>query len=87
MKRVKSEPLDLRGRLTIRPEEAARTLGVSERKIREMLPELPYVRHRRVVLIPVDALREWLREHAQIEGNRIGKAVDEVLSDLGIVHE
>jgi excisionase family DNA binding protein len=87
VKRVKSEPLDLRGRLTIRPEEAARTLGVSERKFREMLPELPHVRHRGVVLIPVDALREWLRAQVRIEGNQIGEAVEEVLSDLGINHE
>jgi excisionase family DNA binding protein len=79
---MKSEPLDLRGRLTLRPEEAARALGVSERKIREMLPELPYVRHRGVVLIPVDALREWLRAHARIEGDRIDTAAREMLDSL-----
>jgi hypothetical protein len=82
VKRVKSEPLDLRGRLTLRIEETAQTLGLSERKVREMLPELPHVRHPGVVLIPVDALREWLREHARIEGDRIDTVAREMLDAL-----
>jgi hypothetical protein len=52
-----------------------------------MLPELPHVRHRGVVVIPVDLLRDWLRAQARVEGDRVGRVVDEVLSDLGIDHE
>jgi excisionase family DNA binding protein len=87
VKRVEPAVLDLRGRLALRPEEAARALGVSERKIREMLPELPTVRHRGVVFIPVDALREWLRSRVRIESERIGTVVNEVLRGLGIEDE
>jgi len=80
-------PLDLRGRMALRPREAAEALGISERKFREVLPELPVVRHGGVVVIPVDGLREWLRSRAEIEGNRVAKAVEEVVRDFGIDDE
>ena len=66
----------------MRPEEAARALGVSERTLRRMLPELPHVRHHGVVMLPVAELREWLRQQAQEGPSRVDAAVDEILGDL-----
>ena len=60
-------PLDLANRLALRPAEAAVVLGVSERTLRKHLSELPHVRLGSGVLIPTDALREWLRERACAE--------------------
>ena len=64
---------DLSTRLALRPKEAAEALGISERSLRMLLPELPVVRRGKIVLIPVQALRAWLEEQAQIE-HRKGKA-------------
>ena len=54
-------------RLALRPAEAAQALGISERKLRQLLPKLPIVREDGVVLIPVDGLRAWLRARAIVE--------------------
>lgn len=58
-------PLDLAGRLSLRPAEAARALGVSERTLRTLLPRLPHARLEGCVLLPVDALRRWLDEQTK----------------------
>ena len=76
--------LALSDRLALRPREAAKALGLSERSLRELLPQLPVVRTRRAVLIPVDALREWLRDRARSDGDKAKKVAREVLQDLGI---
>ncbi len=76
--------LVLSERLALRPREAAQALGLSERSLRELLPQLPVVRTRRAVLIPVDALREWLLSHARSDGDKAKKVAREVLQDLGI---
>jgi len=41
------------GRLALSLAEAARALGVSERHVREILPELPHIHLGRRVVIPV----------------------------------
>jgi excisionase family DNA binding protein len=66
-------------RLALRPKEAAEALGLSERKLRELLPELPHVRIGGAVLLPVDGLREWLRKEAKAEQNRVEREVQEIL--------
>jgi len=69
---------DLAGRLALRPAEAARVLGVSERTLRTLLPRLPHVRLDRCVLLPVDALRRWLDEQAKaraVEAERDAAAI------------
>ncbi len=76
------DSLRLADRLALRPREAARVLGVSERTLRALLPELPHVRVGGVVLLPVDPLREWLREHAEANGKDAGSVADEVLREL-----
>ncbi len=79
---MKPERLDLEGRLALRPAEAARALGVSERTLRTMLPRLPVVRTGGCVLIPVDALRQWLREQAHASAEDARSVADEVLREL-----
>ena len=78
-----SEFLHLADRLALRPKEAAEALGVSERTLRQLAPELPRVSRGRVVLYPVEALREWLRREVRIEGARVRIAADEALERLG----
>ena len=73
---------DLTGRLALRPKEAAEALGISERKLREMLPELPHVRLDGVVMLPVKALDSWLAERATAEQGRVAAVVDEVLASV-----
>jgi excisionase family DNA binding protein len=69
-------------RLALRLKEAAAALGVSERTMRELLPTIPHYRCRRVLLIPVRGLREWL-ERKSLEGHdRVDSAVEEILSGI-----
>ena len=79
---MKEEALHLADRLALRPIEVAEALGLSERTIRQILPELPHVRIGSAVVVPTDLLREWLRTRAQQEKGAIDRAVDEVLDGL-----
>jgi len=63
----KQQPaIDLANRLTLRPAEAARVLGVSDRMLRALLPALPHLRAGTAVLISVDGLRQWVSERARV---------------------
>ncbi len=79
---VKSGEIGLTDRLALRPKEAAEALGIGERTLRQLLPELPHVRVGGVVLIPVDALRGWLRDRAKGEKGRVEAVVDDVLQSI-----
>ncbi len=50
--------------LSMRPKEAAKALGISERLLWEWTRRgiVPYVKIGGVVIYPADALREWLRQ-------------------------
>jgi excisionase family DNA binding protein len=65
--------------MALRPREVAQALGVSERFVRQILPELPHVRLGGAVVVPTDMLREWLREKARTERGRVETVVNEVL--------
>jgi hypothetical protein len=80
--RAAAPPLDLASRVALRPAEAARALGVSERKLRELLPRLPHVRLDGVVMIPVDPLKRWLAEQARAEEQRAEERTRETLAQL-----
>ena len=60
--------------MALRPREAARTLGVSERWLWEKTKagEIPCTKVGRVTLYPREMLEEWLRrraaQHQQLEG-------------------
>jgi hypothetical protein len=69
-------------RLALSVPEAAASLGVSERLIRSVLPEIPHCRLGNRVVIPVPLLVEWLRKEAQKEQTVIGKAVDDILGEI-----
>lgn len=75
-------PIGLSDRLALRIAEVARVLGISERHARKLLPRLPHCRLGGVVIVPVDQLREWLRDQARIEPDAVDKVVDEVLRGL-----
>ena len=79
---MKPESPQLSGRLALTVPEAAAAIGVSERHLRSMLPEIPHLYLGGRVVIPVDALRTWLQKRAEIEGSRVDAAVEEVLSDI-----
>ena len=79
---MSTQPLSLDTRLSLRPKEAADALGLSERKLRELLPELPTVRRGGIVLIPVDQLRKWLREESEAEKGRVERVVGEILETV-----
>ena len=70
-------------RLALRPPEAAEALGISERKLREMLPELPHIRRGGVLMIPIEPLRRWLEEQAQRGSPSTEAVVDDVLDSIG----
>ncbi len=57
--------------LALRPKDAARALGIGERKLWEITADrtsgIPHVRVGRAVLYPVRELEEWLAR--QVKGN------------------
>ena len=75
-----SERAPLRLALTV--PEAAAAMGVSERHLRSMLPEIPHVYLGGRVVIPVEPLREWLRAQAQAEKARAERTAREILESL-----
>ena len=78
----KADLPQLSTRLALRPVEVAKALGVSERTVRQILPELPHLRIGAAVVVPLDALRTWLQERAQAEVNRVDAVVEKVLSEI-----
>ena len=70
-------------RLALTVPEAAQAIGISERHLRTMLPEIPHLHVGRRVVIPVEALRRWLEDQAKAGRTRIDAAVEEVLGSLG----
>ena len=69
-------------RLALRPKEAANAIGLSERAFRAILPELPHVRVGGAVLVPIEALREWLRSRSQSGPSRVDDAVEKILYNI-----
>ena len=53
--------------LALRPREAARRLGISERTLWTLMKagDIPHVRVGRAVLYPVDTLRDWLASRSR----------------------
>ena len=75
-------PLDLANRLALSPEEAAAALGIGERTLRQILPELPHFYVGRRVLLPVESLRAWAEEQAASEVARSDAIADEVIGAI-----
>lgn len=55
-------------RLSLRPAEAAEAIGISERKLAQLMAEgrIPVVRLDRTVILPVAALEQWLAEQVAL---------------------
>ena len=79
--------LALADRLALTVPEAAIALGISERHLRELLPEIPHVHLGGRVVIPVRAMEEWLRERANAERNRAETIAEDVLKAIGEHHD
>jgi len=71
--------LELSGRIALRPKEAAAALGISVRTLRQLLPELPHVRRRGVLLFPVRAMERWLEDEARKGHTDAEKLTDEIV--------
>jgi len=69
-------------RLALSIAEAAAAVGVSERHMRTLMPEIPHCRIGNRVVIPVSLLAEWLRKQAQEDEDVVGKAVNEILEEI-----
>ncbi len=52
--------------LAMRVRDAAKAIGVSERTLWEWIyaGKVPHIRMGKIVLLPVDTLREWLRQQS-----------------------
>ena len=59
--------------------EAARTLGVSVRHLRTVLPEIPHFHLGGRVLIPQGQLLEWMRSQVDRERNHTDEIVRKVV--------
>lgn len=75
-------PLVLGSRLGLRPSEAAAALGISERSLRKILPELPYTRLGTSIVIPVDALQHWLAERVSSRDQQAERTAQEILEAI-----
>ncbi len=64
--------VDSSPRLALRPKDAARALGIGERKLWSITADqtsgIPHVRFGRVVVYPVDELRRWLAAQSERKG-------------------
>ena len=69
-------------RLAFSMAEAAQAVGVSERHLRSMLPEIPHTYLGSRVVIPIEPFKEWLRKRAEAQGARADAVAEEVLEAL-----
>ena len=58
--------------LLLRPEDAARELGIGRSKTYELLRrgEIPSIRIGRSVRVPAEKLRQWINEQAEVVDGR-----------------
>lgn len=63
-------------RIALRPDEAAQSLGICSKTLRDLPDGPPVVRIGRMVLFPVDLLAAWLRERAEAPADVPGPAAD-----------
>lgn len=76
------EPPDLRKRITLRRDEAAAALGLSERTFSCVAPSLPRLWAGRIPLYPVRALEDWAIRNARTDGEVVDAVVEDVLGSI-----
>ena len=63
---MKSPPIQPLERLAVRVEEFAKVIGCGDRKVQELLTKgLPHFQEGRVVLIPLEAAKEYLNRRGR----------------------
>ncbi len=66
-------------RLALSVSEAAKAVGVSERLMRTILPDIPHLRIGGRVVIPRDQLVEWMRSEVDRERNHTDEIARKVV--------
>lgn len=84
VRRAAPRGLGLVDRLALSLPEAAAALGVSENHLRNLRHELPVVHLGGRLVVPVDALRDWLRAKVKAEENRVDSVARQILESLSI---
>jgi excisionase family DNA binding protein len=74
--------VDLANRLALTLDETAVVLGISRRKLDDIVRELPTLRVGSRVLVSVEGLRKWVDECACGERIDVDAVVDAVVSEL-----
>ncbi len=82
MNAERDQAMWLANRLALSIKETAKVLGISEGHVRKAMPEIPHLYIGARVVIPVDALRDWLRAQAQAEAETGARVVDDILDSL-----
>ena len=75
-------PIILAERLALTVPEAATALGVSERHLRDLLPEIPHTYLGSRIVIPVEAMQKWLSDQTKAESNQIDEVVNDILKEI-----
>jgi len=75
-------PVLLSTRLALTVSEAADAVGVSERHLRTLLPEIPHTHLGGRVVIPVETFGAWLRDRALAERESTDAVANEILESL-----
>ncbi len=79
---MSKQPPRLCDRIALTVSEAAEAVGVSERHLRSLLPEIPHTRLGERIVIPVKAFEEWLSEQTKVEKARADQVADEILQEM-----
>ncbi len=75
-------PIILDERLALSVPETATALGVSERHLRDLLPEIPHTYLGKRIVIPVEQVRKWLADRTKIELNQVDEAAADILREI-----
>ena len=76
------QSIQLANRIGLTVKETADALGVSERHIRELLPEIPHTRLGNRIVIPIQPLNDWLRKRAESEKQNCVDVAENILNEL-----
>jgi excisionase family DNA binding protein len=79
---TQKEAVRLADRLALSVKEAATVVGVSERHLRGLLPEIPHTYLGARIVIPKDAFNRWLNQRAEAKAGRVDSAVSEILDSI-----
>ncbi len=75
---------ELSQRIGLSVSEAADAVGVSERHLRKLLPEIPHMHIGGRVVIPVKEFEAWLGEQVKAESVEPDRIVDEILDKFDL---